>query len=85
MTEYSKVNWRDHGVRVVRSGELDLNTPQTPGMTRSAAITRASAGASQLWTGTVTIHPDAKTGAHHHIPSIPASSVWTRLLLLGRS
>ena len=37
-------------------------------MTRAAAITNASAGASQLWAGTVTIHPDAKTGAHHHGP-----------------
>jgi len=51
---------------VVRSGELDLNTPQTPGMTRAAAITHARAGASKLWAGTVVVQPDAKTGAHHH-------------------
>nr|MDQ3736479.1 cupin domain-containing protein [Actinomycetota bacterium] len=44
----------------------DLNTPQTPGMTRAAAITHASAGANKLWAGTVTIHPNAKTGPHHH-------------------
>jgi len=25
----SKVNWRDNGVRIVRSNQLDLNTPQT--------------------------------------------------------
>jgi uncharacterized RmlC-like cupin family protein len=59
-------DWRDHGVRVVRAGELDTNTPQTPGMKRAAAINFASAGAQKLWAGTVTIHPDAKTGAHHH-------------------
>jgi len=35
-------------------------------MNRAAAITHASAGASKLWAGTVVIHPDAKTGAHHH-------------------
>jgi uncharacterized RmlC-like cupin family protein len=35
-------------------------------MNRAAAITHASAGAQKLWAGTVTIHPDAKTGAHHH-------------------
>src|SRR6476620_10450773 len=58
--------WRDHGVRIVTSGALDLNTPQTPGMTRAAAITHARTGASKLWAGTVTIHPNAKTGAHHH-------------------
>jgi uncharacterized RmlC-like cupin family protein len=35
-------------------------------MTRAAAITHARTGASKLWAGTVTIHPNAKTGAHHH-------------------
>ena len=59
-------NWRDNGVRIVRSGELDTNTPQTPGMTRAAAVNHAKAGASKLWAGTVNIEPDAKTGAHHH-------------------
>jgi uncharacterized RmlC-like cupin family protein len=60
------VDWERHGVRIVRAGELDPNTPQTPGMNRAAAITHASAGASKLWAGTVTVHPNAKTGAHHH-------------------
>ena len=58
--------WRDHGVKIVPGSALDLNTPQTPGMTRAAAITHARTGASKLWAGTVTIHPNAKTGAHHH-------------------
>jgi uncharacterized RmlC-like cupin family protein len=61
-------DWRLNGVRVVRAGELDPNTPQTPGMSRAAAITTARAGAEKLWAGTVVIHPDAKTGAHHHGP-----------------
>ncbi|MBV9126545.1 MAG: cupin domain-containing protein [Verrucomicrobia bacterium] len=60
------VDWREHGVRIVRAGALDANTPQTPGMQRAAAITHATAGANKLWAGTVTIHADAKTGAHHH-------------------
>ncbi len=59
-------DWRTRGVQIVRAGELDPNTPQTPGMTRAAAINHAKAGAKKLWAGTVTIHPDAKTGAHHH-------------------
>lgn len=59
-------NWRLHGVRIVHANELDLNTPQTPGMTRAAAITHARTGASKIWAGTVTIKPNAKTGAHHH-------------------
>jgi uncharacterized RmlC-like cupin family protein len=59
-------DWRAHGIRIVRAGALDSNTPQTPGMTRAAAITHASAGAQKLWAGTVVVEPDAKTGAHHH-------------------
>jgi uncharacterized RmlC-like cupin family protein len=35
-------------------------------MNRAAAITYARAGAQKLWAGTVTIHANAKTGAHHH-------------------
>ena len=66
MTEPPADHWRLHGVRIVSGADLDLNTPQTPGMTRAAAITHARAGASKLWAGTVTIHPNAKTGAHHH-------------------
>jgi uncharacterized RmlC-like cupin family protein len=59
-------DWRTQGVRVVKAGELDPNTAQTPGMSRAAAITRARVGAEKLWAGTVTIQPAAKTGAHHH-------------------
>jgi len=53
-------------IRIVRAGELDRNTPQTPGMTRAAAITHACAGAQKLWAGTVVVEPNAKTGPHHH-------------------
>ena len=66
MSAGSTPDWRLSGVRIVRSDELDLNTPQTPGMTRAAAITQASVGANKLWAGTVKIHPNAKTGPHHH-------------------
>ena len=66
MVSASERNWRDHGVKIIPSAQLDLNTPQTPGMTRAAAITNARAGAHKLWAGTVTIHPEAKTGPHHH-------------------
>jgi uncharacterized RmlC-like cupin family protein len=58
--------WKDRGVKIVRAGELDPNTPQTPGMTRAAAITKARTGAAALWAGTVVVQPDAKTGPHHH-------------------
>ena len=68
MSDENGQNWREHGVRIVRSDQLDMNTPQTPGMSRAAAINHATAGANKLWAGTVTILPDAKTGAHHHGP-----------------
>src|SRR6202453_2880610 len=60
------MDWEKHGVKIVHSDELDLNTPQTPGMTRAAAITHARAGANKLWAGTVVVEPDARTGPHHH-------------------
>jgi len=59
-------DWKSEGVRIVSADDLDTNTPQTPGMSRAAAITTASAGARKLWAGTVSIAPNAKTGAHHH-------------------
>ena len=60
------IDWRTNGVRIVKGSDLDLNTAQTPGMTRAAAINHARAGANKLWAGTVSIEPNAKTGAHHH-------------------
>jgi uncharacterized RmlC-like cupin family protein len=58
--------WRQDGVQVIRGDQLDPNTAQTPGMERAAAINAARTGAQKIWAGTVTIAPDAKTGAHHH-------------------
>jgi uncharacterized RmlC-like cupin family protein len=60
--------WKHDGVAVVPGSQLDGNTAQTPGMDRKAAINFARVGAQKLWAGTVHIHPDAKTGAHHHGP-----------------
>ncbi|MGZ9006565.1 MAG: cupin domain-containing protein [Burkholderiales bacterium] len=68
MQNPNESKWRLNGVRVVHGNELDINTPQTPGMNRAAAINYARAGAEKLWAGTVVIHPKAKTGAHHHGP-----------------
>src|SRR5438132_1141469 len=56
------MDWRMNGVRIVHAGELDTNTPQTPGMQRAAAVDYAD----RLWAGTVLIDPDARTGPHHH-------------------
>ena len=62
----SDKDWKSEGVKVIKGDRLDTNTPQTPGMNRAAAINHATTGANKLWAGTVTIHADAKTGAHHH-------------------
>jgi uncharacterized RmlC-like cupin family protein len=59
-------DWRELGVRIVRHDQLDANTPQTPGMHREAAVSRASVGAEKIWAGRVTIEPGAQTGPHHH-------------------
>jgi uncharacterized RmlC-like cupin family protein len=59
-------DWRTTGVRVIPGDQLDVNTAQTAGMSRAAAINFARVGAEKLWAGTVHIHAGAKTGAHHH-------------------
>jgi uncharacterized RmlC-like cupin family protein len=60
MSTGSQLKWRNDGVKIIPAAQLDLNTPQTPGMTRAAAINRARAGANKLWAGTANIHPNAK-------------------------
>jgi uncharacterized RmlC-like cupin family protein len=60
------IDWKTHGVKVIPGDKLDPNTAQTPGMSRATAINHARAGAEKIWAGTVVIHPNAKTGAHHH-------------------
>ena len=67
MSEASKrPDWRRDGVRVNPGDELDPNTPQTPGMSRAAAVDHARAGSRQLWAGTMRVDPDGRTGPHHH-------------------
>jgi|SRR5262245_21904251 len=65
-TRSDQPDWKDKGVKVIPGDRLDTNTPQTPGMNRAAAITYARTGASKIWAGTVSIHPNARTAAHHH-------------------
>jgi len=56
-------DWRDHGVKIIPSAGLDLNTPQTPGMTRAAAVNRAMAGANKALGRRCEHSSHAKTGA----------------------
>ena len=64
--DHGEGRWKHDGVRVIPGNQLDPNVPSTAGMDRKAAINFARVGAQKLWAGTVTIKPDAKTGAHHH-------------------
>src|SRR5260370_34699929 len=64
----SQRDWRVDGVKVIKSDRLDSNTPQTPGMLRAAAV-NAARGSRKIWAGTVIIHPNANTDAHH--PAAP--------------
>src|SRR5450631_3958453 len=66
MSHDHEAKWKHDGVRVIPGNSLDPNTAQTPGMDRKAAINAARVGAQKIWAGTVHIHPNAKTGAHHH-------------------
>src|ERR1700723_574767 len=60
------MDWGKKGIKILHSDELDLNTPQTSGMTRAAAITHARTGANKLWAGTMLVQPDHKTEPDHH-------------------
>jgi uncharacterized RmlC-like cupin family protein len=67
MTDHDHpTDWKLNGVKVIPGDRLDPNTAQTPGMERAAAVNLARVGAQKIWAGTVKIHPNAKTGAHHH-------------------
>jgi uncharacterized RmlC-like cupin family protein len=67
MTDHDHpIDWKLNGVKVIPGDQLDPNTAQTPGMERAAAVNLARVGAQKIWAGTVKIHPNAKTGAHHH-------------------
>jgi uncharacterized RmlC-like cupin family protein len=49
MEKPAESKWRYHGVRVVHGNELDVNTAQTPGMNRAAAITHARGRRRKTW------------------------------------
>jgi uncharacterized RmlC-like cupin family protein/SAM-dependent methyltransferase len=60
------MDWRSHGIRVVRAAERSSDTPDTLGMNREVAISGSRIGSSKLWAGTNRIEPGAQTGPHHH-------------------
>src|SRR5712691_3223663 len=57
--------WRD-GVTVVRAESLDRAMRGPTGTGRATAFDLTGTGGRETWVGTVTLQPNAKTGAHHH-------------------
>jgi uncharacterized RmlC-like cupin family protein len=57
------MKWRTEGVTVVRCGALST---AMLGKGRATAFDFAGTGGRQTWIGTVTLQPNAQTGAHHH-------------------
>jgi uncharacterized RmlC-like cupin family protein len=64
MTETRK--WRIDGVPVVRAQALNMAMRGPSGTGRATAFDFAGTGGKETWIGTVTLQPNAKTGAHHH-------------------
>jgi uncharacterized RmlC-like cupin family protein len=53
-------------VKVIKPGQFDSNTPQTPGMQRVAAVSRELAGSQGIWAGVTVVGPQVTSGKHHH-------------------
>src|SRR5271163_826114 len=53
-------------IRVVRPGQFDSSTAQTPGSRRFAAVHPAAGIESPMWGGVFVVQPGARTGIHHH-------------------
>ncbi len=59
----AKTKWRTDGVTVARAKSLNL---VMSGGGRATAFDFAGTEGNETWIGTVTLRPNAKTGAHHH-------------------
>ena len=53
-------------VRVIRAGERDAGTAQTPGLVRLAGVATSTCGARGIWMGEITNEPGFRSGVHHH-------------------
>ena len=53
-------------VRVIKPGDRDASTAQTPGMHREEACGAKTVGAEHLWVGHVHVGEGVRSGPHHH-------------------
>ena len=58
--------WRTCGVTVVRAASLNMAMLGPAGKGRATAFDFAGTGGQTTWLGTVSLRPNANTGAHHH-------------------
>src|SRR5258708_5369252 len=63
LTMAETTKWRSDGVTVIRAGALRT---AIVGKGRATAFDFAGSGGRETWIGTVSVQPNAKTGAHHH-------------------
>jgi uncharacterized RmlC-like cupin family protein len=52
--------------RIIKPLQFDGNTPQTGGMHRLAAVSRALVGSESLWAGVMLADPNTASNVHHH-------------------
>jgi len=60
------MNWRTDGVTIVRAEALNRAMLGPSGTGRATAFDFTGTGGQRTWIGTVTLPPNAVTGAHHH-------------------
>lgn len=53
-------------VQIIKPGDRDHATAQTPGMSREAGVCADLTGAQGLWMGVGHNEPGAHSGTHHH-------------------
>ena len=53
-------------LRHVRAAEASTDTGQTPGMSRSEAISARTVGSERVWMGQTSVGPRTASATHHH-------------------
>ncbi|MGZ4507057.1 MAG: cupin domain-containing protein [Blastococcus sp.] len=53
-------------LRHIRAADLSADTGQTPGMSRTEAVSARSVGSERVWMGQTAVGPRSASGNHHH-------------------
>jgi uncharacterized RmlC-like cupin family protein len=57
---------RHRPLRHVSAADLSVDTGQTPGMSRSEAVSSRTVGSERVWMGQASVAPQTTSGNHHH-------------------